>query len=160
MEINQDKPQEENIQDQIADYHADINQIELEGYELRVKKARNALFWAAGLILAGEVFVYVRTGAEVEPIGVSIIAVIVGTFIALALWTKKKPYTAILSGIIAFILYILLVTVINGYADGAEGVFKALFGGILVKILIFVALIRPLQDAKELQKIKEEKEIR
>lgn len=160
METNTDNSHEEHVQDQIADYHADINQIELEGYELRVRKARNALFWAAGLILAGEVFVYIRSGAEVEPIGVSIITVIVGTFIALALWTKKKPYTAILTGILAFILYILLVTVINGYAEGAEGVIKALFGGIIVKALIFVALIRPLKDAKELQKIKEEREIR
>lgn len=158
MEANQDKLQDENVQDQIADYHADINLIELEGYELRVKKARNALFWAAGLILLGEVIVYARSGMEVDPIGIGIIVLIVGTFIALALWTKKKPYTAIVSGIIAFILYILLIVVLNGYAEGAEGVFKALVGGFIVKILIFVALFRPLQDAKELQRIKGEKE--
>lgn len=44
MKLNQNKPHEEIQQDQIADYHADIRQIELEGYELGVKKARNALF--------------------------------------------------------------------------------------------------------------------
>lgn len=157
METNQEKPGE--VQDQIADYHADINQIHLEGYELGVKKARNALFWAAGLILLNEVIGYARSGQEIEPIGVSIITVIVGTFIGLALWTKKKPYTAIVSGIIAFILYILLIAVINGYVEGAIGVFKGLIGGWLVKILIFVALIRPLSDAKELQRAKEEKAI-
>jgi hypothetical protein len=155
METNQEKP--ETVQDQIADYHADINQIHLEGYELRVKKARNALFWAAGLILLGEIIGYARSGAEVEPIGISIIAVIVGTFIGLALWTKTKPYTAIVSGLIAFILYILLIAIINGYVEGALGVLKGLFGGFIVKILIFVALIRPLSDAKELQKAKEER---
>jgi hypothetical protein len=48
------EPNQEKVQDQIADYHADINQIHLEGYELGVKKARNALFWAAGLILLGK----------------------------------------------------------------------------------------------------------
>lgn len=159
METNTPTPEQEPVQDLIADYHADINQIELEGYELRVKKARNALFWAAGLILLGEVLVYARSGAELDMYGVAIITVIVGTFIGLALWTKKKPYTAIVSGIIAFILYILLVVVVNGYAEGAAGVFKALFSGIIVKVLIFVALIRPLQDARELQKLKEEREI-
>lgn len=159
METNTPNPEQEPVQDLIADYHADINQIELEGYELRVKKARNALFWAAGLILLGEILVYVRSGDELDMYGVAIITVIVGTFIGLALWTKKKPYTAIVAGIIAFILYILLVVVVNGYAEGAAGVLKALFSGILVKVLIFVALIRPLQDAKELQKLKEEREI-
>jgi hypothetical protein len=154
METNQENPGE--VQDQIADYHADINQIHLEGYEIGVKKARNALFWAAGLIFLGEAIVYAQSGLDIEPIGITIIAVIAGTFIGLALWTKKKPYTAIVSGIIAFILYILLVATINGYVDGALGVVKGLFGGLLVKILIFVALIRPLKDAKELQKAKEE----
>ena len=155
METNQEKPEE--VQDQIATYHADINQIHLEGYEIGVRKARNALFWAAGLILLGEVIVYARSGLEIDAIGVSIIAVIVGTFIGLALWTKKKPYTAIVSGIIAFILYILFVAIANGYVEGAMGVIKGLFGGFIVKILIFIALIRPLSDAKELQKAKEEK---
>jgi len=115
------------------------------------------LFWAAGLILLGEVIVYARSGLEIDAIGISIIAVIVGTFIGLALWTKKKPYTAIVSGIIAFILYILFVAIANGYVEGAMGVIKGLFGGFIVKILIFIALIRPLSDAKELQKAKEEK---
>jgi hypothetical protein len=153
------EPIRDKIQDQIADYHADINQIHLEGYELGVRKARNALFWAAGLILLGEVITYAMSGLEIEPIGITFIVVVVGTFIGLALWTKKKPYTAIVSGIIAFTLYILLVATLNGYAEGAIGVIKGLFGGFIVKILIFVALIRPLSDAKELQRAKEEKAI-
>ena len=157
METNQDKPEE--TQDQIAAYHSDIRQIELEGYELGVKKARNALFWAAGIILVGEVVGYISSGADFEPIAVGIIGLIVGVFIALALWTKKKPYTAIVTGIICFIVYILFLAVVNGYVDGAVGVLKALFGGIIVKVLIFVALIRPLKDAKELQRVKEEKTI-
>jgi len=157
MEENQKQLPEEKSQDQIAEYHADIQQIELEGYELGVKKARNALFWAAGLILLGEVIGYARSGAEIEPIGIAIIAVIVGVFIALAIWTKKKPYTAIVLGIIAFCAYIIFVVAINGYVGGAEAAGKALISGFLVKILIFVALIRPLNDARELQKVKEEK---
>ena len=156
MDTNQEK---EEVYDQIASYHDDINQIHLEGYEIGVRKARNALFWAAGLILLGEVITYARSGLGIEPIGISFIVLVVGTFIGLALWTKKKPYTAIVSGIVAFTLYILLVAALNGYAEGAIGVLKGLFGGFIVKILIFVALIRPLSDAKELQRAKEERSV-
>ena len=159
MEPNHEIPPQVIKQDQITEYHADIRQIELEGYELGVKKARNALFWAAGLILLGEIITYARSAGEGEALGIAIIILIVGTFFGLALWTKKKPYTAIVMGIVAFIVYILLVVVINGIADGAEGVLKALFGGIIVKVLILVALIRPLKDAKLLQDVKEEKTI-
>ena len=159
MEPDKNIPPQEIQQDQIAEYHDDIRHIELEGYELGVKKARNALFWAAGLILLGEVITYARTDGEVEALGIAIITLIVGIFIGLALWTKKKPYTAIVMGIVAFILYLLLVVIINGFAEGAEGVLKSLFGGIIVKVLILIALIRPLKDAKLLQDVKEDKAI-
>jgi len=77
--------------------------------------------------------------------------------VGLALWTKKKPYTALIAGIIAFIAYILLAVVANGYVEGTTGVFKALVSGIIVKVIIFVQLFRPLKDAKELQAAKAQK---
>jgi hypothetical protein len=157
METEQNLPGEEAPVHQIAEYHDDIRNIELEGYELGVKKARNALFIAGGLILVSEAIGYIRAIDEFEPIGFAIIGAIVAVFIGLGLWTKKKPYTAIILGLVAFILYIALVAVVNGYLDGAEGAIKGLFGGFLFKIFILVALIRPLKDAKELQQAKEEK---
>ncbi len=157
METNTDHSKEEPVQDQIAEYHADINQIQLEGYALRVRKARNALFWAAALIFVAEVVVYASSAAELDPLAISFIVIVSSAFVALGLWTKKRPFTAIVSGLILFILYILLVAIVNGYAEGAIGVIKGLFGGWIFKILIFVALIKHLQDAKELQKALDEK---
>lgn len=160
MEPVQDQPEEE-IKDQIAAYHDDIEKIHLEGYEIGVRKARNALFIAAALILVGELIGIARIpdGYEIDPISYLYIGGMVSIFIALALWTKKKPYSAIVLGIIAFIAYIILVAVVNGYLSGGEGVVKAIIGGWIFKVFILVALIRPLSDAKQLQKAKEEKRL-
>ena len=141
--------------DVIAEQLNELQDIELEGYALAVKKARNALFWTAGLIFVGELLSMAITIGEFDPV-ITIFAVVVsGIFVALALWTKKKPYTALVSGLIAFILYILLVVVVNGMVNGAEGVAKGLFSGIIVKVIILVNLIRPLKDAKALQTARE-----
>lgn len=140
--------QQENV---IADYANELKQIEMEGYELAVKKARNALFWAGGLIFLGEMIAMYREGLGFQPVFLVVALVEAGIFIGLAFWTKKKPYSAVLTGLIAFIAIILLAVITNGMAEGSAGVLKALFGGILVKIIILVNLIRPLKDAKALQ---------
>ena len=137
--------------DVIADQMNQLRQIELEGYELAVKKARNALFWTAGLILFWEMVSMYRTLDDFDPAIITFAVVVAGIFVGLALWTKKKPYTALVSGIIAFVAYILLAVVANGMVEGSTGVVKALLSGILVKVIIFVNLIRPLKDAKALQ---------
>jgi hypothetical protein len=77
----------------------------------------------------------------------------VGSFIALAFWTKKKPYTAIVGGIVLFILYIVFHVAINAIFDGGLGAFKSLVSGWWIKIIVFVALFKPLKDAKELQEM-------
>ena len=158
MDTPQEQQPEEVQQDLVANYHDDINKIHLEGYELGVKKARNALFVAAGLILVMELIGVwnIPEGYEIDPIFYLYVSVAVGIFIALALWTKKKPYNAIILGLIAFSAYIIFLAVVNGNATGAEGVARAIFSLWWLKIFIFVALIRPLSDAKELQKAKEE----
>ncbi|MGC4037859.1 MAG: hypothetical protein QM764_17990 [Chitinophagaceae bacterium] len=144
-------------QDVIADYAAELQQIELEGYERTVRKARNALFWAGGLVFLAEMIGMAMAGTGFD-IVVFIFALIeAGIFISLAFWTKKKPYTAILSGFIAFIGILLLSVVANGYVNGAQGVLKALFSGIIIKVIIIVNLILPLKDAKALQDARKER---
>ena len=155
MESNQIPDQPENKENLVADFHDEVRQIQLEGYALTVKKARNALFWAAGLILLGEFIGLGRSGQAPDPISIGIIVFIVGIFIALALWTKKKPYTAIICGIIAFCLYLALNVVAFAYLEGSDGILKSIFSGIFIKVFILIALIRPLKDAKELQQSKE-----
>ena len=139
----------------IADYADELKQIEMLGYETAVRKARNALFWTAGLVFLGEMIGMMRSDAGFDPIIFGIALVEAGIFIALALWTKKKPYTAIVTGLIVFIGFIFLTVVINGMAEGSAGVMKALVSGIIVKVIILVTLIKALSDANALQKAKE-----
>ena len=159
METNETSGQPENFENKIADFHDEVRQIELEGYEQRVRKARNALFWAGGLVLLGEIIGLATAGVEPNLVGIAIITFIVASFIILAIWTKKKPYTAIIAGICVFCLYILLNTLGYYYLEGGAGILKGIFGGIIIKILILVALIRPLKDAKELQNAKAEQKL-
>lgn len=152
--------QENNPPDQqqsvIADYANELKQIEIEGYEQAVRKARNALFWAGGLIFLGEMIAMYGEGLGFQPLLLAIALVEAGIFIGLALWTKKRPYTAVVSGLIAFIGIILFSVIVNGMVDGSAGVLKALFGGIIVKVVILVNLILPLKDAKALQEARKQ----
>ncbi|HEX2629313.1 MAG TPA: hypothetical protein VHM26_09880, partial [Chitinophagaceae bacterium] len=85
-------------------------------------------------------------------IGVFIIILIeVSIFIALGIWTKKKPYTAILTGLIIFTIMII-ISVYNGSEAGTQGLARSLTSGVLIKLIIFVTLIKAVNDAKELQK--------
>ena len=95
-----------------------------------------------------------RSPEGFDPISVAFAVVIGGSFIALGLWTKKKPYSAIMTGLVVFIAYLVLVMVVNSLIEGGEGFLKALFGGIIVKVIILVNLILPIKDAKELQEAK------
>jgi hypothetical protein len=78
-----------------------------------------------------------------------------GIFLGLAFWTKKKPYTALVLGLVAFIAFILLSMVVNGLVDGSTGVLKAMISGVIIKVVILVALIGGLSDAKALQRARE-----
>jgi hypothetical protein len=136
--------------DVIADYANEMQQIQIEAYERAVRKARNALFWAGGLIFFWEMIGMFR--GEGFDAFIFVFALIEGgIFVALALWTKSKPYTAIMIGLAVFILFIVLGVILNGMAEGSAGVLKALFSGIIVKVIILVNLILPISDAKALQ---------
>lgn len=154
METNQ--PVENEPAGQIAAYNDEIASIQREGHELVVKKARNALFWAAGLIFFGELLTMLRDSEGFDPVTFFMALAISGIFIGLALWTKKKPYTAIIVGIIVFIGYWALGIISYGIILGAEGIGRAIIGGIIIRIVILINLIRPLKDAKELQELMEQ----
>ena len=151
MENNNNTTPEEHKDDLISDYVDEIRQAEIEGYEPAVRKARNALFLAAGLIFAGEIISMAKDGEGFDYTLVLVALGEAGIFIALALWTRKRPYSAVVGGLIAFIGIYLLAAVFNGMLFGMTGILKALGGGIIFKIFILGALIRALSGAKVLQ---------
>ena len=130
-------PQEEHA---IADYYNDVKKLEMQGYESGIRKARTALFVTAGLLLLGEVITASVQQLEWTPLLIGIIAIEVGIFVALGFWTKTKPYTAILVGLILFILYWILAIALNGV--------EAAYKGIIIKVVIIVYLVQSLKPAK------------
>jgi hypothetical protein len=143
----------------IADYVDGVKQLEMEGYETAVRKARNALFFAGGLFFLGEMIAMYRADLGFEPLTFAIALIEAGIFIALALWTRKKPYTAVITGLIVFLGLIALSAVSYGILEGSTGVLKAVFSGIIVKVAILYSLIRPLKEAKALQQAKKEQSL-
>ena len=135
-------------ENEIADYYEGVKKLEMEGHETGIKKARNALFITAGLVLLGEVIAISTSGAEVTPLVIGIIAVEVGVFIGLAFWTKTKPYAAIITGLILFILLWIAAIIVND--DGGQSIYK----GILVKAIIIYTLVSALKPAKEWENLK------
>jgi len=133
----------------ISDYYEGVKQLEMEGHESGIKKARNALFATAAILLIGEIINAGVSGYGFTPLLVAIIVAEVGAFIALGFWTKTKPYAAIVTGLILFILlWVLAIVVIGG---------KATYSGILVRIIIIWYLASALKPARAWEELKKNK---
>jgi uncharacterized membrane protein len=77
------------------------------------------------------------------------------TFVVLARWTKKKPYTALRLGAIAYIAYILINS-IPFFIQGGIGEFlTSLFTGVLYKIIIIGLIAKAAPKAKAMQTLAE-----
>jgi hypothetical protein len=136
MEPNTPTPNEEPIL-QASDFS-------MEGYDKPVRRARITLFIIAGLILITLYQVLPFNDDPVRMITAGIIVFEAGIYVALALWTRKKPYTALIVSLCLFGGTILLNAVIQP---------ASLFYGILIKIAIIVALIAGLSNARDCQRM-------
>jgi len=127
-------------ENEIADYYEGVKKSELEGYQTGIKKARNALFATGILIFISEMITGGVSDAGITPLLIGIAVIEAGVFIALGFWTKTKPYSAIIVGLILLILlWVLSIVVVGG---------KAVYSGIIVKIIIISYLVSALKNAK------------
>ena len=138
----------EKKEDEIADYFKGVNDLEMKSHEGGIKKARNALYVTAGLLLVGELITANATGLTLTPLAIAIIAFEVGIFVALALWTKTKPYAAIVTGLILFIALWIISIIIAANAG------LPVYSGVVVKIIIISFLISALKPAKAWEEAK------
>ncbi len=142
--------------DLISDYANEVRQMDLEYAQSGIRKARNALFFAGAMIFVSEL-VSVFRGTYGFTWYLFMIALAEGgIFVALALWTRKKPYYAVIGGLIAFIGIMLLAVAANALTDGWSGGIQALVGGFIFKTLVLVALFKALGDAKTVQDAQKE----
>jgi UDP-N-acetylmuramyl pentapeptide phosphotransferase/UDP-N-acetylglucosamine-1-phosphate transferase len=130
------QPQEESIF-QESDYS-------MEGYDKHIRTARNMLFIVAGVQLLG-LFAVKDMEDPARSITIGIVVLVALLFAGLALWTKKRPYAALLTALILYGSLLIL-----------DGIFEpsTLYKGIVLKIAIIVALISGLRNAKEAADLK------
>jgi hypothetical protein len=150
MSENQNNPAPEAPKEnEIAEYYEGVQELEMQGYETGIRKARNTLFVTAGLLLLGEIIAASIYKYEWTPALIAVVAIEVGAFVALGFWTKTKPYAAVITGLI---LYLLLWGAGVYFSDG-----EAAFKGILIKIIIIVYLVQALKPAKAWEDAKKNK---
>ncbi|MDQ3111245.1 MAG: hypothetical protein M3R17_15255 [Bacteroidota bacterium] len=110
--------------------------IKLEGMHDNIKKSRNALFGVAALYGVSYIILALQIGWPAIIEG----SILCGIFIGLGLWANKNPYPAVLTGLILFILFIIISAIGNPVS---------IIGGIIWKIIILTAMIYGLKAAKD-----------
>lgn len=121
----------------------------MQGYDKHIRQARNALFTAAAILLFNALLLFSKYPADLEIMWLDYLiwTIYIGGFVALAFWTKKKPYYAIIGGLVLMAVFILVNAIIDP---------STIIGGIIFKIAVIIFLVKGLGDAKEAQQIKEQ----
>lgn len=120
----------------------------MQGYDKHIRQARNAIFAVAGILVINVLVLFFNIPESYEYLWLDF--AIWGSFIAgftfLALYTKKKPYYAIVGALCLYAAFIILNAVIDA---------STLYKGILFKIIIVVLLVKGVNDAREAQALQD-----
>jgi len=143
------------MSNEISDSYEEEQLKKLQDFNLAVYHAKHVLFISAGIVLISEIIAYTLFDQIPDTFNIVPFTGMFITFIALALWTQKKPYSSLLTGIIIYSIYILINTIPFIYSDGFQGFFKGLYVGCLYKILIVSLIASATPKAKLMQKINE-----
>jgi hypothetical protein len=125
------------------------DEFSMEGYDKHIRHARNACYIGAAILLVNAIVLFYQYPFNLEVFWLDYLlwTLYIGGFIACGIWTKHKPYYAIIGGMIILGLFI----VINAIIDPAT-----IIGGWIYKLGIAVTLFKGLQDAKQAQQMKEQ----
>jgi len=120
-----------------------------KGYDKHIRQARNAIFIAAGVLVLNLIILGVSVPDAYEYLWIDILiwGAFIAGFILLGFWTKKKPYTAIVSALILYIVFIIFNAVLD---------MTTIYKGIILKIVIIVLLVKGINDAREAQRMQEQ----
>jgi len=140
-------------QTSVFDTDNELLEYDRDQHRAGVRKARNTLFIAGGLMFVVDMVLLLiqlnnLDGAEINytylygVVGLDIL--LLAAFIGLGIWTKRKPYTAILIGLILFCV-VQLVAMIGDPTN--------IYKGVIVKLVVIVSLVSGLKKAKALQQL-------
>ena len=123
-------------------FHANraIKNNQIKDDKEKVNSARKTLYWMAGISFASGLIYFFMTQDITELIAQAIIAVI---YLILAYWSQKKPFAAILSGLL---LYLTIIAIM------AIGDPLTIFRGVFIKILIIAFLVKGVYSASQIAK--------
>ncbi|HVU54345.1 MAG TPA: hypothetical protein VHD83_04790 [Puia sp.] len=113
----------------------------MEGYDKHVRHARITLYVAAGLSLLS-FFLIQNMEGDAKSFAIGVIIVVAAVYALLGYWSNKRPFTAILTGLIFFIV----LQVFNAIGDPST-----ILQGWYIKIAVPLFLILGLRNAKEIQ---------
>ena len=146
MSEQQDLSQQPAKETELADYFDGMKKLEMDGLQNGIKKARTALYVTAALIFISELVSVSMSGTTITAIVIGIALVEAGIFVGLAQWTKTKPYTAIITGLIVFIgIWIFAIATIGT---------RAIYGGIIFRAIVIYYLVSALKPAKAWEDMK------
>jgi len=132
----EDKLQENQQQDLLND----LGTFDTSEYDARVRRARNWLFVVAAIQLVVGVIELSKTPEDLFALVAIIHGVIIAIYVALAVWSNKKAYEALITAMVIF----LLLYIAGGLLDPVNFI-----RGILVKVFVVVALFNGIRAAKE-----------
>lgn len=125
-----------------------LNEIEREEYERGIRKARNVLFFVGVLMfVVDSVMLAAQWNATTSleaTITIVLDVIFLAAFIGLGLWSKRKPYAALLTGLILFCAIQLLAMI----GDPAN-----IYRGVILKVVVVVALVSGIKKARRLQEL-------
>ena len=141
-------PDQRDVPLSIFDGDDELEQHDRALYRQGVRKARNALFFAGGIMFTVDMVLILMQRDQLSDIYlysiIGVDALVLAAFIGLGLWTKKKPYTAILIGLILFCALQIFAMVTD-----PTNIYK----GLIVKAVVIVTLVTGLKKAKALQQL-------
>ena len=120
--------------------------LSMEGYDKPVKKARNVLF----VIAAIQLFVGILFGTQEVGLTrifvIGILAFISLIFFLLGLWTNRKPFDAIITGLIIYSTLLIGDAILDP---------PSLAQGLIFKVVVYLLLFSALNNAREVQRWKD-----
>ena len=141
--------------DQITDLYNEDELRRLQGYNLAVYHSKNALFLSAGILLISEIIAFAPFNIMPDTFNLILFAGMFTCFVALALWTKRKPYTPLQVGVVIYLIYILVNAIPFVYSNGMNGLLKGLYSGCLYKIVTVILIAKAAPKAKAMQTLNE-----
>lgn len=129
----QTPPTEESIFDEA--------EFSMQGYDKHVRNARIMLYILAGLSMFAIVNI-IPIDQPLKYFVTGMIIVLAAVFAVLGYWSKKKPYTALLTALIYFCALQLMATILQP---------ASLLVGWYVKIAVILFLILGVRNGKQIQ---------